>query len=255
MGLFDKKYCDVCGAKIGLFGNRKLADGNLCKTCAAKLSPWFSDRRESTVAEIKEQLAYREENQKAVAAFHTTRTLGITAKVLIDENAEKFLVTRSGRLEDENPDVLDLSQVTGCTMNIHETMNEVTKTNSEGKQISCSPRRYKLSYSFDMVINVNAKWFDEINFSLSPWPVEVEVVQSGYRVPTSEDGRSSPEYQQYEQLGGQIVEELTRAREEARTERENAEKPKTAVTCPHCGATTFGDANGRCEFCGGSLDH
>ena len=24
MGLFDKKYCDICGEKIGLLGNRKL---------------------------------------------------------------------------------------------------------------------------------------------------------------------------------------------------------------------------------------
>ena len=36
MGLFDKKYCDVCGAKIGFLGNRKLEDGNLCKDCAGK---------------------------------------------------------------------------------------------------------------------------------------------------------------------------------------------------------------------------
>lgn len=27
MGFFDKKYCDFCGAKIGLLGNRKLEDG------------------------------------------------------------------------------------------------------------------------------------------------------------------------------------------------------------------------------------
>lgn len=40
-GIFDKKYCDVCGEKIGLLGNRKLEDGNLCKDCAAKLSPFF----------------------------------------------------------------------------------------------------------------------------------------------------------------------------------------------------------------------
>ena len=50
MGLFDKKYCDVCGAKIGFLGNRKLEDGSLCKDCAGKLSPFFSDRRNSTVA-------------------------------------------------------------------------------------------------------------------------------------------------------------------------------------------------------------
>ena len=37
MGLFDKKYCDICGDKIGLLGNRKLENGNLCKNCAKKL--------------------------------------------------------------------------------------------------------------------------------------------------------------------------------------------------------------------------
>ena len=63
MGLFDKKYCDICGEKIGLLGNRKLEDGNLCKDCAKQLSPWFSDRRRSTVEDIKRQLAYREENR------------------------------------------------------------------------------------------------------------------------------------------------------------------------------------------------
>ena len=30
MGLFDKKYCSICGEKIGFLGNRKLEDGTLC---------------------------------------------------------------------------------------------------------------------------------------------------------------------------------------------------------------------------------
>ena len=29
MGLFDKKYCDICGEKICLLFNRKLDNGNL----------------------------------------------------------------------------------------------------------------------------------------------------------------------------------------------------------------------------------
>lgn len=37
MELFDKKYCDICKNKIGLLGNRKLENGNLCKECAAFL--------------------------------------------------------------------------------------------------------------------------------------------------------------------------------------------------------------------------
>lgn len=71
MGLFDKKYCDICGEKIGLLGNRKLEDGNLCKDCAKQLSPWFSDRRRSTVEDIKRQLAYREENRGRASQFRT----------------------------------------------------------------------------------------------------------------------------------------------------------------------------------------
>ena len=69
MGLFDKKVCDICGEKIGLLGNRKLDDGNLCKDCAKKLSPWFEERRHSTVEDIKKQLAYREQNKEAVRNF------------------------------------------------------------------------------------------------------------------------------------------------------------------------------------------
>ena len=29
MGLFDAKYCSICGEKISLMGNRKLEDGNM----------------------------------------------------------------------------------------------------------------------------------------------------------------------------------------------------------------------------------
>ena len=29
--------------------------------------------------------------------------------------------------------------------------------------------------------------------------------------------------------------------------------PKTAVTCPYCGATTTPDVNGCCEYCGGAV--
>ena len=75
MGLFDKKQCSICGKDIGLLGNRKLEDGNLCKDCAAKLSPWFSDRRHSTVAEIRRQLEYREANKAEVAKLSPTDTV------------------------------------------------------------------------------------------------------------------------------------------------------------------------------------
>lgn len=56
-------------------GNQKLEDGNLCKDCAKQLSPWFSDRRRSTVEDIiKRQLAYREENRGRAALLTKSRT-------------------------------------------------------------------------------------------------------------------------------------------------------------------------------------
>lgn len=73
MGLLDKKFCDVCGNIIGLLGNRKLDDGNLCKDCAKKFSPFCSDRRHSSVAEIKEQLDYRDAHKEKVANFNPTK--------------------------------------------------------------------------------------------------------------------------------------------------------------------------------------
>ena len=91
--LFEKKTCDLCGGEIGLLGNRKLEDGNMCKHCAKKLSPWFDERRHSTVAQINDQLAYREENKAKVAAFNVTRVIGEGCCVYLDEDAGNFLVS------------------------------------------------------------------------------------------------------------------------------------------------------------------
>jgi len=66
MGIFDKKFCGVCGDKIGLLGNRKLEDGNLCGNCAKKLSPFFTERRKTMLDDIKQQLAYREANKQVI---------------------------------------------------------------------------------------------------------------------------------------------------------------------------------------------
>ena len=172
MGLFDKKYCDVCGEKIGLLGNKKLEDANLCKNCASKLSPWFHERRHSTLDEIKAQLAYRDHNLDEVKAFHTTRTLGTDMKVLIDEGAKKFMVTRARDLEEANPDVLDFSQVTGCDLDIRESKTELYREDKEGKRASYDPPRYEYSYDFTETIHVNNPYFDELSFRLNNRSVE-----------------------------------------------------------------------------------
>lgn len=256
MGLFDmfkKKECSICGDEIGLLGNRKLEDGNMCKKCANKLSPWFSDRRESTIEEIKEQLEYREDNKRAVAAFHTTRTIGVNTKILLDEDARKFMVTRARDLVEANPDVLDFSQVTGCRLDIDESTREETTKDNEGKIVSYKPPRYDFYYEFEMTIHVNHPYFDEIKFRLNSSSVQTNhgIAVPMYRKP---DPELNQEYKEYKAMGEKIVEILTSARQTVRDEATAAAAPKMAVNCPYCGATTTPDASGCCEFCGGAVN-
>ena len=255
MGLFDKKYCSICGEKIGLLGNRKLEDGNLCKNCAAKLSPWFSDRRNSTVEEIKNQLAYREENREKVSAFHTTRTLGTDTKVLLDEDAGKFVVTRARNLPDANPDVLDFSDVTGCNLDVDEDKREIKRKDKDGNEVSFNPPRYEYSYDFYITIYVNNPYFDQIHFKVNSDSVEITPPPPR---PGMTSVRCNPEtnveYKECKKMAEEIKQALTKVRKDVREKAEQAAAPKAAVTCPYCGATTTPDASGCCEYCGGAVN-
>lgn len=255
MGLFDKKYCDICGEKIGMLGNRKLEDGNLCKNCARKLSPWFSDRRNSTVEEIREQLAYREENREKVAAFHTTRVLGTNTKVLLDEDAGKFMVTRARDLLEANPDVLDFADVTGCNLDIDERSSEIKRKDKDGKEVSYNSPRYEYSYDFYITIFVNNSYFDEMRFQINTSSVDIVPPPAMRPGMTSRcNPETNVEYSNYKKLGEEIRQALTQLRTDVRKKIEQAAAPKAAVTCPYCGATTTPDASGCCEYCGGAIN-
>lgn len=275
--LFDKKECSICGEEIGLLGNRKLEDGNLCKNCASKLSPWFSDRRQSTVEEIQQQLSYREANQAKVNSFRITRTLGENTKVLLDEDAGLFMVTSAKNLSEANPDVLSFSDVTGCKVDIDERKTEIEYKDADGERQSFNPKRYAYSYDFYIVINVNNPYFNEIRFKLNSNTIDNDVetlldgpdeigsmgnglraraggMRGGFSSSNADEVRASVEYQQYEQMGLEIKEALLQVRQQVREEAAAAAAPKTAVTCPFCGATTVPDSSGCCEFCGGAVN-
>ena len=274
MGLFDKKYCDICGEKIGLLGNRKLEDGNLCKDCAKKLSPWFSDRRRSTVADIKGQLAYREENRGKAAQFCTTRSFGEGWKVLLDEERRWFTVTRARDLADANPDILDLDAITGCRTDIDESRTELMREGPDGKEISYVPPRYEYSYDFYLVISVRHPYFDEMRFSLNASSVDYEPQQLPQRAPMSRapagrtmersktiipsrvDPEDCAEYRKYRQMGEEICQALDQTRsggkafsdaQEASAASESAALASGPWICPACGGNNQGKF---CEYCG-----
>lgn len=278
MGLFDKKYCDICGEKIGLLGNRKLEDGNLCKDCAKKLSPWFSDRRRSTVEDIKGQLTYREENREKAAQFRTTRSFGEEWKVLLDEDHRWFTVTRARDLAEANPDILDFDAITGCRMDIDESRTELTHEDADGKDVSYVPPRYEYSYDFFLIITVRHPYFDEMRFSLNSSSVYYEPQKLPQRAPMSHapmdrpsgrpkminasrvDPEDCAEYRKYRQMGDEICQALEQARsggkqpagavpEENAVMREAAQDIPAADpwTCPACGGANTGRF---CEYCG-----
>ncbi|MBP3871453.1 MAG: DUF4428 domain-containing protein, partial [Faecalicoccus sp.] len=146
---------------------RKLEDGNLCKDCAKKLSPWFDERRHSTVAQIKEQLAYREDNKAIAANFHSDKTYGNSyAKLHIDETKKQFAITSSKDFKADNPDILNWSQAKGCKLDVRETRHELKQT-IEGKSVSYDPPRYEYSYSFYADVLVDHPYFDDMSFQLN----------------------------------------------------------------------------------------
>ncbi|HZJ56937.1 MAG TPA: DUF4428 domain-containing protein [Clostridia bacterium] len=254
MAFFGRKNCDICGSKIGMLGNRKLEDGNLCKDCAKHLSPFFSDRRRSSVADIKAQMDYREANKTQVGAFNVTRTLGVGTKILLDEDEAKFIVSSSRRWQEENPDVLDYSQVTGCDLEINESQTELKRKDRQGNEVSYNPPRRVYHYDFWMTIHVNHPYFSEIRFKLNSSAIDIEPPQGRIFIQGGADvGRRSAEYQQCEATAEDIKETFTKVREGVRKDIATANAPKTAQTCSFCGATTIPDMQGRCEFCGGAI--
>ena len=123
MGLFDrfkKQDCEICGKEVGMFGYKKLEDGEICKDCVKLLSPWFEDRRESTVAQIKEQLVYREQNAKEHENFTISRKIGDEEYYMYIEEVSgvptRFFVTCRSDYKAENPDIISFKDVISCAI-------------------------------------------------------------------------------------------------------------------------------------------
>lgn len=85
---------------------------------------------------------------------------------------------------------------------------------------------------------MNHPYFDEIKFLLNS---------------SSINGKGT-EYNQYKEMGREICDLLSDARQSIRNQIAEANAPKVAMTCPFCGATTVPDANGCCEYCGGAMN-
>ena len=267
--LFEKKVCSICGGEIGLLGNRKLADGNCCKKCAGGLSPWFEDRRESTVEQIQQQLAYRAQNAQELKSLKVSTVIGEYEKMYIEEVngvPNRFFITSSSDYLDENPDIISFDNVVSCSIDIDENEEEIMRENKDGEEVSYNPPRFTYHYNFyiDMVI-CNTPWFDSIRFNINDEDVTLEhpagsAGASGIRrgpmgaplMRSSVTNRESDRYQEFEQMCNRICQAVEDARRGTTQQpAEPVAETDAPAICPACGAPANG--NRFCEFCGTKL--
>lgn len=285
--LFDKKGCAICGKTLGVMGNTKLSDGVICKDCYRKLSPYAAVRKDNTVQDIADHLAYREKNQTVVDGFHITRTLGEGTRLLLDEDHKGLMVTSASNIRAANPDVLTFDQINGCELKIDEDEDEIKTKDAEGKSVSYDPPRHTYDYDFYLTIYVNSPWFEQIRFQVNPSSVRTEdkittqVVPLSTapaapgaprpsalkEIPVKPDPEQNEEYRKYKAMAEEMRTVLLNLRQygspDAPAAQPVSETPvqpapaaqsvQTAVKCPWCGSENAG-GSGFCAFCGGSLN-
>ena len=253
MGLFDKKECAVCGKKVGLLGARKVEDGTICSDCTKKLSPFFSDRKRSTVEEIKNQLAYREKNKEELNDFIACRIYGYDTKIFIDFYSKKFCISRNSDYRAENADLIEFSQVTRASYRIEEEKDEIFITDSQGNERSYNPPRYEYTYEFYINLLINSPYFSEIEFELidvfgeKPDTKDCDIYRrletfSKDIVATPNDGVPMIPFENYK---SQVDSEPKNAEEDTRSISEQSASAEWI--CPNCGANNNMNF---CENCG-----
>ena len=184
MGLFDifkKQDCEICGKEVGMLGYKKLKDGEICKDCVKLLSPWFEDRKESTVAQIMAQIAYREQNAKEHENFTISRKIGDEEYYMYIEEVSgvptRFFVTCRSDYKAENPDIISFKDVASCVTDIQVRDEEIKQKNAEGQMVSCNPRRFKHHHDFFIKMEIrNNPYFDDIKFRINGSCITLETV-------------------------------------------------------------------------------
>ena len=279
MGLFDvfkKKDCEICGKEVGMFGYKKLEDGEICKDCVKKLSPWFEDRRHATVAQIKEQLTYREDNRHQLDSFRPTVSIGdyYAVKAEIENGVPtRFVITRDDYLE-ENADLISFNKVRSFEIDIRESRDEQKYRNNDGNMVSYSPPRYEYRYDFYCDLAVDCPYFDNIHVRINSNTLYLATVmqKSGsgfgqFLITNDFDPSLYPEYRQYKAMCEQLQElfnagmqgmslpgtaqVVSVAEPQVQSAPAAPETPAGPKFCPNCGAAA--DGGKFCQSCGSPL--
>lgn len=281
--MFEKKVCSICGKESGLLGNRKLEDGNLCKECTSKLSPWYEERRHATVQKIKNHLDWREENKKILQKIDIRKSFGEYYKVHIGYQGvypAYFLVSKEQDYVAENADVFFFANLKDCRLDVSEHCTELTKLDENKQRVSYNPPRYEYRYDFNVVLGVDTVYCNEIKFKLNKHPIKVEIEK---RRNVTQDPTIDVKYQSfknmYMELERELVEGMKYSQELMEKTYQMGEKAKREIQekfekineierqaemlkqkiankpkfCPNCGASTATGKGAWCQECGNRL--
>ena len=202
--LFEKKVCDLCGGEIGLLGNKKLEDGNCCKECAGKLSPWFNERRHSTVEQIQRQLTAREENRQKLQTWNHDMVFGEYQKLYVKfagRIPDSCVISSASNYKEANADILQFAHVSSCDADIRESHKELKQKNAQGEEISYNPPRYEYSYEFYVKLMImGCEYIADMRFRLNRNTLKLQTVQSlngrGLKFSRAFDPMQYPEYRE-----------------------------------------------------------
>ncbi|MBQ6206829.1 MAG: hypothetical protein IJK52_07080 [Oscillospiraceae bacterium] len=220
--------CILCGTEAVSFGSRSIAAGWLCGECVGKMSPWFRCRHDITEAELRDHLAYREENKTRLPDFHPTVRLWKDPALYLDDTRRQFTVSDAllKELPTENPDILECRQILQCDAEIEEHRSELKKFSQGLGRISYRPRRYEYRFNIWVRILVEHPFFHEMRFCLNRRPLIVK----GYDVEASVQGKvvKNGEYQSCVRAAEKMREVLLQARDAALTGEENGQERNLA---------------------------
>ena len=133
-------------------------------------------------------------SKKAVMDFwYNTSDQYQKLQCFIDDNKGNFTVARKLDVN-ENPDIVPLSAVVQCRVDVERQQNEETYTTKDGETVSYQPPVYKYEFDYTMRIKVKNPWFDDMDFRLNTFSI-------------SSDNRG--ELMEVEQTGHQIIAALT----------------------------------------------
>lgn len=112
------KKCSLCDNELSRFGNIRLADGSMCRKCAALRSTWLtpSDCEAMTTAEMKNHLAYRKENYFKIIEFNFSLEVDGKYSLYIDEDNKVFTISKRKDYVGNNADLFDARDVENISL-------------------------------------------------------------------------------------------------------------------------------------------